>query len=87
MEKKAKEQALSGMHAGKIDFKSEGFQRIFQWILKEVDGACSDISLTPATTKMFFGKLQQRMLGFEDVAKGIYHGDTKKKKKTQQVTV
>ena len=88
MEKKAKEQALSGMNSGKIDFKSEGFQRIMSWFLAEVKGSCADVGLPATTVTMFFAKLQQRTLGFEEQAEELYQGDSsKRKKKSAQVQV
>ena len=76
MEKKIKEQAMSGAgSSGKIDFASENFQRVFMWILREVAESCKEAHIPQHSVDLLFSKMQQRMNGFETIAEGIYQGE------------
>jgi hypothetical protein len=75
-----KDKELANLLGGNVDFRSEGFNKVFQFFLMRVGDTLNDTLSSQLTDKtriskihaVFFAKLQKSLDGFEDMAEDIY---------------
>lgn len=61
---------------GKIDFKSESFQKVLEYLTTLIIEASKEAGMQETTSQRFFLKLKQKFNGFEEMAERVYTGDS-----------
>ncbi len=65
---------VSAFQGGEIDFDSDGFKSVMQYLLIQIKNSLKDASIPTNLQHTFIGSLQNALVGFEDIAKKLYSG-------------
>jgi hypothetical protein len=75
-----REKLKSNDFGGKIDFYSESFERVIEFILNTVKNAFDKVGIPDQFNDIFFTQLAQDLEGFEKKIEKVYYGTNKKSK-------
>jgi hypothetical protein len=73
-----KEKLKNSAYDGKIDFGSEKFEKVMEFILNMVRETFEKVGIPEQFNDIFFIQLAQNLEGFEKKVEKIYYGPTKK---------
>ena len=65
---------LKDKNGGKIDFYSENFQRVLEMLVSMIVESVDETGMQKATKDRFLIKMQQKLVGFEEIADMVYKG-------------